>query len=164
MSLILPWLVSIGSSENIALVWPHFEIKSFTCEYKTWTLGVSDRLNLVWTASKDCWNFLIWLQNFAHDCSFISLVFIWNNSYSLDSWAAAFNITTISLLPLGGMLIGNSETNKMKLVTSMIGVVESESDKPTGWRMWDLTELNDNSDYFGNMYSEINHSLPYSHF
>ena len=41
----------------------------------------------------------------------------------------------------------------------MIVVDESESDKPTGWRMWDLTELNDNSDYFGNMYSEIKHSL-----
>ena len=33
---------------------------------------------------------------------------------------------------LGVMLIGNSETNKMKLVTSMLGLVESESDKPTG--------------------------------
>ena len=43
------------------------------------------------------------------------------------------------------MLIGNSETNKMK-------------DKP-GWGLGGLTELNDNSDFFGNMYSEIKHSL-----
>ena len=41
----------------------------------------------------------------------------------------------------------------------MIVVDESESDKPTGWRMWDLTELHDYSDYFGNMYSEIKHSI-----
>ena len=50
------------------------------------------------------------------------------------------------------MLIGNSETNKMKLVTSMIGVVESESDKPTGG---DLTEHNDNSNNYANMYFDI---------
>ena len=48
------------------------------------------------------------------------------------------------------------------MVTSMIVVVESQIAKPTGWGVGDLTELNDNSDYFGNMYSEINHSLPYT--
>ena len=45
------------------------------------------------------------------------------------------------------------------MVTSMIVVVESEIAKLTGWGVGDLTELNDNSDYFGNMYSEIKHSL-----
>ena len=63
------------------------------------------------------------------------------------------------------MLNGNSETNKIRifhyLVSSMtlIVVVESESDKPTGWGVEKHTELNYNLDYLGNMYSEINHSL-----
>ena len=44
---------------------------------------------------------------------------------------------------------------------TMIVVVESESDKPTGWGVEKHTELNYNLDldYLGNMYSEINHSL-----
>ena len=41
---------------------------------------------------------------------------------------------------------------------TMIVVVQSETDKPTGWGVEKLTELNENSDHFGNMYSEINHS------
>ena len=39
---------------------------------------------------------------------------------------------------------------------TMIVVVESESDKPTGWGVEKLRELNDNSK---SMYSEIKHSL-----
>ena len=44
---------------------------------------------------------------------------------------------------------------------TLIVVVESESDKPTGWGVEKHTELNYNLDldYLGNMYSEINHSL-----
>ena len=37
----------------------------------------------------------------------------------------------------------------------MIVVVEAESDKPTGWGVGYLTELNDDSNYNANMYSEI---------
>ena len=53
--------------------------------------------------------------------------------------AAAPLLLSLSCLLLGGMLNGNSETNKIRifhyLVSSMtlIVVVESESDKPTGW-------------------------------
>ena len=42
---------------------------------------------------------------------------------------------------------------------TMIVVVQSETDKPTGWGVEKLTEFNEKSDHFGHMYSEINRSL-----
>ena len=69
-----------------------------------------------------------------------------NCSFSCIAFLRLWDLTTNFLCCLlGCMLIGNSETNKMK-------------DKP-GWGLGGLTELNDNSDFFGNMYSEIKHSL-----
>ena len=48
---------------------------------------------------------------------------------------------------------------------TLIVVVESESDKPTGWGVGYITQLNDDDDsnYHANMYSEINHSLNFTH-
>ena len=37
------------------------------------------------------------------------------------------------------------------------------NDKPTGWGVGYLTELNDNSNYYAKMYSEIKHSLNHIH-
>ena len=99
-------------------------------------------------------------QSVQMNCSFSATILILLT-------AAAPLLLSLSCLLLGGMLNGNSETNKIRifhyLVSSMtmIVVVESESDKPTGWGVEKHTELNYNLDldYLGNMYSEINHSL-----